>query len=492
MKKLVLVFLLLLRFVILPQNSFIRQITNGDFDARNPFIYKDEFGFAPPIFFELHKNGYSNIYSISYNSSSSSFEDTVSLTSGNYLNLNPSFETNSGLLYQSNKNGNWDIVLLPDSNGNWGTLKYLTNSVADEITPKYFESLNNYRDSTNILFRRNDDIVFLSYKQNQIKEDVVFQNNSEFKYSEFVGLEIEYWGVISGHYVFAIEEDSSHQKRIVRRFKPFNGNWQLKTIVKDDCDCSDISLQVSGYSPWGLFYQDSLQGQRRFYMIEDPIYIYGIFLVPIEDGGNLSSFDLYALLLVGRGLEKSYFDPDLYMPHTYLVEQNGMNKIRIDITEWGLWNYDSLLQVSILNPNLAIGSVGEDNAGIVVYTVWEDSVDGHIQLFGIPRHLSYGAVEDESYASDFVLYQNYPNPFNPATTIEYKLLQASDVKFNVFNILGEKVFEQNFGYQTAGSYKINFDGKNLPAGRQGLPSGVYVYSIYTSENRLSRKMLLMK
>ncbi|MFZ1282369.1 MAG: T9SS type A sorting domain-containing protein, partial [Ignavibacteriaceae bacterium] len=83
------------------------------------------------------------------------------------------------------------------------------------------------------------------------------------------------------------------------------------------------------------------------------------------------------------------------------------------------------------------------------------------------------------------LYQNYPNPFNPETKIEYKLLQASDVKFNVFNILGEKVFEQNFGYQTAGSYKVNFDGENLP-------SGVYVYSIYTNENRLSRKMMLMK
>lgn len=52
-------------------------------------------------------------------------------------------------------------------------------------------------------------------------------------------------------------------------------------------------------------------------------------------------------------------------------------------------------------------------------------------------------------------------------------------------MLGEKVFEKNFGYQTAGSYKVNFNGKNLP-------SGVYIYSIYTSENRLSRKMMLMK
>jgi len=64
MKKLLLVFLLLLQFIILPQNSFIQQITSGDFDARNPFIYKNEFGYDSKIFFELHKNGYTNIYSV--------------------------------------------------------------------------------------------------------------------------------------------------------------------------------------------------------------------------------------------------------------------------------------------------------------------------------------------------------------------------------------------------------------------------------------------
>jgi hypothetical protein len=486
MKKLSLVFLLLLQFVILPQNSFIRQITSGDFDARNPFIYKDEYAFnAPPIFFELHKNGYSNIYSINYNSSNSSFGDTVSLTSDNYLNLNPSIETNSGLLYQTNKNGNWDIVLMPDSNGNWGTLKYLTNSVADEITPKYFESTNYSNDSTNILFRRGEDIVFLTFRQNQITEKVIFQDDEEFSYSDFVGLELNDLSITSNYYVFAIETDRSNQNRIVCRYRIFDGVWQPKIIVKDNCDCSDLSLQVSGSAAWGLFYQDTLQTQRRLFMIEHPFFTNVSELVQIQHDGNLSSFEMYSLLIVGRKFEKPVFSFDLFMPHTYLVENNGVTKVRFDISELGFWDADSLVQVSLSKPNLAVGPVGLDNNGMVVYTIWEDSIDGHIQLFGTPRHLGYGAVDDESVANDFVLYQNYPNPFNPSTRIEYKLLQASDVKLNVINILGEKVFEQNFGYQTAGSYKVNFDGKNLP-------SGVYVYSIFTSENRLSRKMLLMK
>jgi hypothetical protein len=96
--------LIFLQSLILPQTNFIQQITSGDFDARNPFIYKDEYAFnPPPIFFELHNNGFSNIYSIKYNSDTKKFEDTIARTSGNYLNINPSFESNSGLLYQTTK-----------------------------------------------------------------------------------------------------------------------------------------------------------------------------------------------------------------------------------------------------------------------------------------------------------------------------------------------------------------------------------------------------
>ena len=477
---------LTLHSVILPQNSFIRQITNGDFDARNPFIYKDEFAFdPPPIFFELHKNGFSNIYSVAYNTAGVFFEDTVALTFGTDLKINPSFESNSGLLYQTNQNGNWDIVLVPDSNGNFGVPIFLTSSSADEFLPKFFESTNMFQDSVNILFRRQNDIVFLSYKNNQIKEDVVFQDSVNLHYSEFVGLETGDWGIYSGHYVFAIEESNLFQKRIVRRFKPFNGTWMPKTIVLDNCDCSDLSLQVSGYNLWGLFYQDSLQNQKRLFMIEDPVAVTNPIIVDIDYEGDISSFNMYSLLIVGKKLDKQFYDFDFYMPHTFLVEKNGITKVRIDLSEYGIWDTDSLVQVAISKPILAVGPVGLDNFGMVVYTIWEDSIDGHVQLFGSPRHLGYGAVEDESIANDFVLYQNYPNPFNPATKIEYKLLQATDVKLTVTNILGEKVFEQNFGYQSAGNYKIDFDGSSLS-------SGTYLYSIFTNENRLSRKMILMK
>jgi hypothetical protein len=78
-----------------------------------------------------------------------------------------------------------------------------------------------------------------------------------------------------------------------------------------------------------------------------------------------------------------------------------------------------------------------------------------------------------------------PIHFFPTTKIEYKLQKACEIKFVVVNVLGETVFEKNYGYQLPSSYRIDFDGSILS-------SGVYLYSIVTDENRLSRKMVLMK
>lgn len=477
-------FLLLISCSLFPQNNFIKQITFGDFDARNPFIFNNGYGYeGNPVFFELHKSGAANIYYKTYDGINHQFNDAVALTTNSFLNINPSYHPSSGLLFQTNQNGNWDIALIPFNNGNWGEMKFLTTSQSDEINPNLFKIDENYywnnSDSANVLFKRDGNIIHLNYKNDQITEEVVFHSDNNFSYNDFIGM-LDFF---NGYFVFAIEEDASGIKRIVRKNKPFGGSYEEKAILIDSCDCNDLDLIPSYYFDWELIYTDTLSGERRYFVLENPnAFTSTLSVLNIPQSGNLSSFEMYLMLIVSKNENTAMFD--LYWPYTYLLKRNDTSYVRFDVSDLNIWG-DSLYPLKVLNSSLAIGALGNEFGQILVYNVWEDSVDGHIQLFGVPTHILFGAVEEKSIVSDFILYQNYPNPFNPFTYIEYRLLEASEIRFNVFNALGEKVFEQNYGYQIAGDYKIDFDGKNLP-------SGVYIYSIYTEKNRLSRKMMLMK
>ena len=71
----------------------------------------------------------------------------------------------------------------------------------------------------------------------------------------------------------------------------------------------------------------------------------------------------------------------------------------------------------------------------------------------------------------FEISKSYPNPFNPSTSINYKIVNISDVTVRIFNVLGQT--EKNFTItaQSPGTYNITWDGTNN-FGVQ-VPSGVY-------------------
>jgi hypothetical protein len=108
--------------------------------------------------------------------------------------------------------------------------------------------------------------------------------------------------------------------------------------------------------------------------------------------------------------------------------------------------------------------------------------------------------EDETIPKDFALHQNYPNPFNPRTVIGYQLPVSGDVTLKVFDVLGREVATLVDEYKEAGYHEVEFNSVsgigNLPAGRQGLASGIYFYQLSATGGVGSfiatKKMILLK
>jgi hypothetical protein len=94
-------------------------------------------------------------------------------------------------------------------------------------------------------------------------------------------------------------------------------------------------------------------------------------------------------------------------------------------------------------------------------------------------------IEVEILPTKFELSQNYPNPFNPSTTIRFSLPKETQLKINIYNMLGELVRTIAEGNYEAGYHKITVNAADLP-------SGAYIYRIESPEFVQVKKMVLIK
>ena len=97
---------------------------------------------------------------------------------------------------------------------------------------------------------------------------------------------------------------------------------------------------------------------------------------------------------------------------------------------------------------------------------------------GVPRTVA-------ATAQRFALDQNYPNPFNPTTVIRGQWSVNSNVRLEVYDVLGRRVATLANGRYPAGTYSFTFDGVSLA-------SGVYFYRLTAGANSAVRKMLLIR
>ena len=122
-------------------------------------------------------------------------------------------------------------------------------------------------------------------------------------------------------------------------------------------------------------------------------------------------------------------------------------------------------------------------------TYWDDVV---ISKLGGPPPV--GVVPEPKFMAgvpkSVELLQNYPNPFNPSTLIRYGVPEASNVKVEIFNLLGQHVITLVDRNQIAGIYEVTWKGNS--ASGNIVAGGMYFYRLRIGDTAITKKMLFLK
>ncbi len=101
------------------------------------------------------------------------------------------------------------------------------------------------------------------------------------------------------------------------------------------------------------------------------------------------------------------------------------------------------------------------------------------------------STEFPTLMEDYLLLQNYPNPFNPRTTIRFFIPNRKlESRLIIYNSLGEKIRIYDLSEVGLGWNEVEWNGKDELG--NSVSSGIYYYTIKDNENRISRKMILLK
>jgi aminopeptidase N len=131
------------------------------------------------------------------------------------------------------------------------------------------------------------------------------------------------------------------------------------------------------------------------------------------------------------------------------------------------------------------------------FTVWDSLA---FQQFSLTTTFQPAALEfdpdnqilktvlDEA-PSRFNVSHNYPNPFNAETNINVFLADSDVISFEVFNILGQRVYQGQYSL-AAGYHRISWNGKNDRG--NPLPSGMYFSRISGKSESAAGKMILLR
>ena len=170
-----------------------------------------------------------------------------------------------------------------------------------------------------------------------------------------------------------------------------------------------------------------------------------------------------------------------------IATENVTNAARRSSAVWADLNRKSVVEAG---DRLKV-ALYDDRGSIVSGPFQRTVTTSDIRNAFLSLQLNVGDVQPQ----DTLLAQNFPNPFNPETWIPYQLSKATEVKIDIYDISGHLVRSLDLGWKPLGSYMTPsgaayWDGKNAVGER--VASGIYFYTLQTSDFAATRRMVILK
>ena len=200
--------------------------------------------------------------------------------------------------------------------------------------------------------------------------------------------------------------------------------------------------------------------------------------LPTGDVNRDGDVDILDLILVAQQLGKS-------VPANSPVDINGDGVVNI---------FDLTLVAQGIGGAAAPAARGIDSATIEAWIAQARLADdGSIAFRQAIANLE--VLLASMIPSETALLPNYPNPFNPETWIPYQLATPAEVVLTIYDMTGSTVRHLEVGHQPVGLYQSRsraayWDGRNQRG--ESVASGIYFYTLKTSEFTATRKMLIRK
>ncbi|HMQ67578.1 MAG TPA: T9SS type A sorting domain-containing protein [Ignavibacteria bacterium] len=447
-------------FVLLFDWEFMVFERHQDTSSQICILKMDTYGPIDSVLYISGNSGFNRNPSISYCSSNSFYFGSI---------------TNSLALWESERNGRWDIYgAYYSASSGWQQPFAIDTSGYDKFHPRSV-----CIDSTNfaITYERNNDIIFkivngqthsISYDTNlTANESAVCKNPFISRYySLYVSFEKQ---KADSSYAVNYKRSNTLPNWTESDTTAFEGNNINNGFVNDFGGLVSVfsSDRLGNYNIYGTAF-DSFEGQKPILIdTASDNYDYESYLIPVVTDGSF------------------YNQANAYIRKT--------DSLKIFLTQF---NYvidsvnisDTAEAVSLtLNRGLKFGMYDA-----LVWVVFNKDSMNYSGLYGKSVQIIFADIRQISnnVPEKPELYQNYPNPFNPVTKIKFDIPQitsnnASNVKLIIYDRLGREVeilVDKQLG---PGTYEVTWDADRYS-------SGIYFYRLESGNLAETKKLMLLK